>query len=113
MGSHLGELGVFLCWCFDEEEQSLGRGEQDGPCYPLNARLPVASVVSLKTYQCPRSSHQIWHQKHRKGSLEKRLQDTEPLNLQLSKELQAQWGKGGPVLQSRPPPPAKGLGVKS
>lgn len=48
MGSHLGELGVF-CVCFDEEGQSLGRGEQDDPCWPRNARRPVAaSVVSLK-----------------------------------------------------------------
>lgn len=54
MGSHLGELGgvfvfVVFCFVFDEEEQSLGRGKQDDPCGPLNARLLVASsVVSLK-----------------------------------------------------------------
>lgn len=52
-------------------------------------------------------------QKHRKGSLEKRLQDAEPHNLQFVQELQAQWGRGGPVPLSQPPPAAKGLGVKS
>lgn len=53
MGSHLGELGVFLfllCFVlFLMRKNSLGRGKQDDPCGPLNARLLVASsVVSLK-----------------------------------------------------------------